>query len=398
MGDLTRPLRIVYLIDSLGAGGAERSTAMLLPLLRTRGADVSVVTLYTAAEGSEDSTRAAGIPVTVLSAGGFVARVRALRRILRDTEPDILHTALFSADQVGRLAAVGLNTRVVSSFVNVPRIRAGAAGGGPAHWKIALVNLVDAITCHLFVDRFHAVTPGVASLHERAYRLSRSRISVVERGRPAAELGERTAERRGRVRSALGYTDETPMVIAAGRLEHQKAHVDLISAMRVVAREVPNAVLLIAGREGSASLAVRSELEADPTLAEHVRLLGNRDDVPDLLAAADVMALPSRFEGTAGIALEAMAVGTPIVSTRLEGMVGILVHERNSLIVEVGDIQAMASAITRVLSEPELGERLASQARENFLERFTLDRSADRMLAMYTELVHPPTGAQQLTN
>ena len=74
----------------------------------------------------------------------------------------------------------------------------------------------------------------------------------------------------------------------------------------------------------------------------------HRADVLDLLAAVDVMALSSHYEGTAGIALEAMAMGTPIVSTRLDGMEGILEHEVNALVVDIGDVAAMAAAISRM--------------------------------------------------
>ena len=378
-------MKILFLIDTLGPGGAERSTALLLPMLRDRGAEVGVLTLWSPPNNSEEATRAAGIAVSALRSRSLIRRVIEVHRILRSERPDVLHTALFAADQIGRLAAIGTKTRVVSSLVNVPRSRSRPDDGGPPGWKVAIADFFDAMTGRILVDRFHAVTPGVARSHLRRFGLRSVSVSVVERGRPPEVLGTRTPERRARVRASLGIPADSPLIIAAGRLERQKAHVDLIRAMSAVVAEHPEAVLLIAGREGNASDAARAELAAHPALAEHVRLLGHRNDVPDLLAAADVMALPSRFEGTAGIALEAMALATPIVSTRLEGMDGILVHDRNALICEVADTDAMAASINQLLADPELGGRLAAAGRADFLDRFTLDRSADRMLAMYRE-------------
>lgn len=380
-------MRVTFLLDSLGAGGAERSTAVLLPRLVELGAEVSVVTLYAAVEGSEVEVRRSGIPVTVLRSCGLRSRTTELRGILKRERPDILHTALFAADQIGRMAAAGLPVKVISSFVNVPRTREFLPTSGPPRWKTALVNGIDALTCHLFVDRFHAVTPGVARLYSKAYRINPRNVSVVERGRQVDALGERTHARRERVRASLDLEDTTPLVVAAGRHEYQKAHTDLVRAMDLLTEQHPDAVLLIAGREGNASKELRAQIEARPSLQGRVLLLGHRDDVPDLLAAADVMALSSRFEGTAGIALEAMALGTPIVSTRLEGMEGILVDETNALLVAVGDAAGLARAMGRILTDPALGERLAAHGHHDFLDRFTLERSAGRMMELYRDVL-----------
>jgi len=384
-------MKVLFLLDSLGAGGAEHSTALLLPRLASLGVDVSVVTLYAADEGSEADVRGAGIPVTVLCRSGYRERIAELRRILKREQPDILHTALFAADQIGRIAAAGLPVKVISSFVNVPRTRALLPPDGPPRWKTTLVNGTDALTCHLFVDRFHAVTPGVARLYAKAYRIDPRKVTVVERGRPVNALGERSPARRERVRASLDLEGLTPVVVAVGRHEHQKAHTDLVRAMELVTKQHPNAVLLIVGREGNASKDLRAEIEARPSLRGNVLLLGHRHDVPDLLAAADVMALPSRFEGTAGVALEAMALGTPIVSTRLDGMEGILIDETNALVAEVGDVAGMAHSIGRVLTDPALGERLAVQGRQDFFDRFTLERSADRMAELYSGVLNGRT-------
>jgi glycosyltransferase involved in cell wall biosynthesis len=376
----------MFLLDSLGAGGAERSTAVLLPHLAARGIEVSVVTLYTAIEGSETEVRDAGITVRVLGPGSYWRSIKALRAILRTERPDVLHTALYAADQIGRLAAAGLSTKVISSFVSVPRTK-GQVPPGSSAWKIAIVNVIDAITGHLFVDQFHAVTAGVARSYACAYRIKPAKVTVVERGRDHGAFGERSAERRERVLGTLGLGVDTPVIVAAGRQEHLKAHDDLVRAMELLLKRHPDAVLLIAGREGNASQALQNQIAATPSVAGNVRVLGYRTDVLDLLAAADVMALASRYEGTAGIALEAMALGTPIVSTRLDGMEGILVDEVNSLLVDIGDVAAMAAAIDRLIADSELGAQLAQASRQVFLERFTLDRSADLSVALYTDVI-----------
>lgn len=386
-GDHRRVMKVVYVIDTLGPGGAERSTALLAKLLAERGVDVSVVTLYTVDDDSSDDVRASNIRVTMLQPGGFVGRVRELRKIVRRERPDLVHTALFSSDQLGRVAALGTSAKVISSLVNVPRRAEFSPPGGPGRLRIAVVNLIDAVSGHLFVNHFHAVTPGVARLTAKLYRLRSTRITVVERGRPVEQLGSRTPDRRDRIRNELRLDPDAEVVVAAGRHEHQKAHVDLVRAVATLRETHPRLVLLIAGRDGSASQRLRAEIENTPALQGCVMLLGHRRDVADLLAAADVMALSSRFEGAAGIVVEAMGLATPIASTRLDGLEGILVDQHNALLSEPGDVDGLARSIAILLDQPELAQRLGAQAKSDFLQRFTLDQSADRMLALYRDVL-----------
>lgn len=380
-------MKVVFLLDSLGSGGAERSTAVLLPHLRERGVEPIVVTLRRATEGSEDAVRSAGFEVHVLAAATFIGRCRELRRLLRTTGADVLHTALFNADQIGRMSSILLRITVVTTLVSVPRNATTTSLWGPPAWKVRAVNCIDIVTSHLFVDRFHAVTPGVARLYRQTYHLKPSRVVVVERGRDALELGVRTPARQVACRLALGIDPSAKVVLAAGRIDRQKNHADLVRAVGLLLDEGRNVVLLLAGREGDASAEVEGLRDERSDLRAAVRVLGYRPDIGDLLAASDVMALPSRFEGTAGIALEAMAVGTPIVSTDLDGMEGILENRRNSLIVSIGDVPAMANAIGSLLDDPGLGTQLAREASNDFHARFTIHRAADRMTAFYDQLV-----------
>lgn len=378
--------RVLFLIDSLGSGGAERSTAVMLPFLRERGIDASVVTLYRAGEGNEDVVRGAGFAVTILRHQHFIGRVRELRALIRTQRPDVLHTALFAADQLGRIASIGTPVSVVTSLVNVPLSQRPSAGGGPASWKLRVVGWIDRITGRLFVDRFHAVSPGVAAAYTDAQGVSAARIETIERGRSRAELGVASTARRQAVRAALDLTDDDQVIFTAGRHDQQKAHDDLVQAFMHVAADHPRAVLLIAGREGETTPRLHQLLADHPEHADRVRLLGFRPDVADLLAASDVMALSSRFEGTAGVVLEAMALHVPVVSTDLGGLQGILHDGQNSLLSAVGDTRALADNLRRVIDDPALATTLADRGLEQFDARFTIEGVADRMAAFYRSL------------
>ncbi len=368
----------MYVIDSLGASGAEHSTASMLPVLTDRGHAVRVATLYDAGYGDEQGLRASGFDVTPLRAAGQVGRIGELRGRIREFRADIVHTALFNSDQIGRVAAVGTGARVVSSWVNTPYDRHRLADPAVNHRKVRAVQALDVITSRL-VHRFHAVSPGVAEANERALRVNPRKVRVAVRGRDRRRLGHWSVDRRAATRAALGISSQQPVVLAVGRHEFQKRHDDLVAAIA----QVPGAILLIAGRDGTATPRLRDALQRNPEAASRTQLLGHRHDVPDLLCAADVLAISSSYEGTAGAALEAMALECPVVSTEVTGVRGILDHERTALLTPIGDPGALARGLTRVLTDTDFAGRLRSTGLATFEARFTIDAATGEMLALY---------------
>jgi glycosyltransferase involved in cell wall biosynthesis len=190
------------------------------------------------------------------------------------------------------------------------------------------------------------------------------------------------------VRTGLGIDPAAPVLLSLARQEHQKAQVDLLAAIPHLLEEFPSLVLLLAGKEGAATPHISAALDGAPVVTGHVRVLGHRTDVGDLLTAADCLVISSRIEGTAGVAIEAMAMGTPIVSTDVAGQRGVLEDERNALVVPIGDPRALSQAIARVLAEEDLRRRLSANGRSDFTSRFTLDAGADALVHVYREVAH----------
>ncbi|MDO8362933.1 MAG: glycosyltransferase family 4 protein [Actinomycetota bacterium] len=375
------------MIDSLGASGAEHSTAAMMPLLRDLGHEVGVATLYDAGFGDEERVRADGFVVQPLHSRRYLGRVRELRARIRAERPDVVHTTLFACDMVGRLAAVGTGAKVVSSLVNTTYDPARGTDPNLRGWKLRAVQLLDGITGRLLVHRFHAVSPGVAEANARDLRVPPARIDVVQRGRSRDRLGTWSAQRRGSVRASLGIGPQQPLVLAVGRHEHQKAHTDLVAASELLAQRVPEVRVLVAGREGNATAGLHQALAQHSLAAGAISLLGHRHDVPDLICAADVLAIPSLYEGTAGVALEAMALRCPVVCTDLPGVRGVLATEQNAVLVPVGDPAAMAAALERVLADHELADRLRDRGLADFEARYDIHVAAAAMEAFYADVV-----------
>ena len=378
-------MKILFVIDSMGASGAEHSTAALLPTLRSDGHDVAVATLYDAGFGDEERLRTEAFEIVPLTSRRFLGRVRELRRRIKAYGADVVHTALFDADMVGRVAAWRAGPVVISSLVNTPYESVRLEDPAVRRWKLKFAQGLDAFTIRFMVDRLHAVSAGVATVNARALRVDPARITVVHRGRSRDDLGRASVERRSRVRAALGIAEDAPMVLAVGRQDFQKAHVHLLEAAELLIGDLPDLSVLLAGRDGTASTAIRACLASRPNAAACTRLLGHRHDIPDLLVAADVLAIPSIIEGTSGVAIEAMALGCPVVSSALPGLAGVLENGVNALLVPAGSPEALADGLRRVLTDRELADDLRTNGIRDFDARFTIEQSAAGMVTLYSE-------------
>jgi glycosyltransferase involved in cell wall biosynthesis len=186
-------------------------------------------------------------------------------------------------------------------------------------------------------------------------------------------------------RAALGLPREGRLVGAVGRLVAQKDYRSLLQAFAAAGRQVPEARLVIAG-EGP----LRRDIEAfraELGLEGRVFLLGARTDMPAVYRALEAFVSTSRWEGLSNVLLEAMATAVPPVMTRVEGVGRVISEGKDGLIVEPGDPEGAAAALTRVLTEPGLAARLGAAAREKVQREFSLERMVRDYEGLYDELV-----------
>jgi glycosyltransferase involved in cell wall biosynthesis len=234
----------------------------------------------------------------------------ALASELADVYPAIAEKL---ADIVGRIAAATTRVPVVSSLVNLAYGPEHFADPSAPTWRLRAAQALDVATARLTV-RMHAVSARVADVMAPRLLYPRSRIDVVVRGRDAATLGTRDSGRRARARAQLGVDDSEQLVLTVAREEHQKGLDVLLEAVAVLRTEMPTARTFVAARRGTQSEVLAAMVER-LDLGSVVTFLGTRDDVADLLCAADVFVLPSRREGLPGAVVEAMAMQAPIVAS-----------------------------------------------------------------------------------
>jgi glycosyltransferase involved in cell wall biosynthesis len=371
------------LLDGLWTGGTERSMVEMLAPLAAAGLDPHIATLRRRDEGVESEVPTERLHH--LPPGRLLAQARSVRRLARELGADVLHTALFRANLVGRLAAVAPGGPVLlNSLVNTPYEPVRRRDPALSALRMRGVQAVDAVSARA-ADHFHAVSEAARQAAVRDLRLAPERITVVRRGRDPRRLGEPGAERRSRVRAALGLAEEAAVVLAVGRQDFQKGQVHLLRAAARLVPEHPRLVILVAGRSGPAGPELE-RLAAVPPLAGQVRLLGHRDDVPDLLAAADLLAFPSLFEGFPGAVVEAMALALPVVAADIPPVRELVQPGENGLLVPPESDAPLAAALAELLADPVRAAALGRRGREVFLAELTLETAVAGMAALYRRL------------
>lgn len=193
---------------------------------------------------------------------------------------------------------------------------------------------------------------------------------------------------RSETRARLGI-GEAPMLITVARLTEQKRHDVLLHALPRVLRHHPDTRLLLVGCGPLQEML--QQMADDLGVADHVRFLGWRNDIPDLLVAADAFCLPSYFEGHPLVLMEAMEAGLPVVAARSLGITEVISNGETGLLVPFEDPVAMAAAINRVLSDEALGRQLGRNGRLVIRERFGSERMAKRVMAVYDDVLASPS-------
>jgi len=354
---IRRP-KIMFVIDSLGAGGAERSLVELLPHLHRAGADPLVVTLKPTEIGFEADARSMGVRIVQIGEDRLVRRVKALRRLIKDEDPDLVHTTLFDADIAGRLAAAGCRATVSTSLVNTSYDSRRYDDPHITRWKLETARHIDGWTARHLCDRFHAISHAVKNASIDALGISPDSVTVIPRGRDRSRLGSPSEERRARVRNQLGLNPSGPVLLNIGRQEFQKGQQHLLEAVALLHEEYGDLVLLIAGREGNATADLKDTINR-LNLGAYVRLLGHRTDVGDLLSSTDLFVFPSVYEGLGGVLIEAGLLRTAIVATDLPAIREIFGDDYPYLVAPADPV-TLAASIDELLSN-EKARNLAAE-------------------------------------
>lgn len=362
-------MKILFVITDLGVGGAERQVVDLADRLAGRGHDVQIAYLTGGPEvrPADARVRLTGFGIS-RSPGGLLRALRALRRLVRSSRPDVVHSHMVHANLLARL--VRLSTpmrRLVCTAHN-------STEGG--RFRRLAYRLTDGLA-----DLSTNVSAEAVAAFEAAGAVPRGGMIAVANGIDTDRYRPDPDGAAGRaLRQAAGAEPRDRVILAIGRLAEQKDYPNLLNAFVGVRRGDDRARLWIAG--GGLLLPVLERLAVNLGIGDRVTFLGVRPDVPALLAAADVFVLPSAWEGFGLVVGEAMACERVVVATDCGG-VRELLGDCGEL-VSPRDPEALAAALIGALAlSPEEAAALGARARRRIVDHFSLDSVVRTWLDLY---------------
>lgn len=374
-------MEVLFYTSSLGGGGAEKHVQRIANAIREMGHQVTVAIARSG--GSYEQDLSDEVEMITLSEGWLdsstwrlMRSVRPLRKYISEHCPDVVCSVMDHVNVRLLRALSGLEDPppAVISVQNNPERRFGEKAGWRnrlLHWRMQ--------QSYDEADQIVALSQGVAQQLVEMGLADSDRLTVIHNAGLDDEIYE-TKELPINERAVPGE----PLVIACGSLTEQKGYPYLLDAFHRV-RGKREAKLWILG-EGEQREYIESEISA-LGLEEDVELLGFRDNPFKFMAAADVFVLSSLWEGFGNVVVEAMACGTPVVSTDCPyGPGEIITHGETGLLVSPADSKALAEALLRVLDDRELRERLAENGRERARD-FHAAEIGRQYLELFRELV-----------
>jgi glycosyltransferase involved in cell wall biosynthesis len=362
-------LRVAHLIECDGPGGAERVVALLATTLQAAGGR-GVVFLPANGEGwltRELEGSGVSLEYFRLERPFSPACARSLAAAFRRHEIAVAHSHEFS------LAVYGSWASWLAGVHHVITMHGSRYYAGRLRRRLAMRSAIA------LSGRTVAVSNSVANQLSEDLGVARSRIATITNG------VRRHGPERTTLRDELRLGPDDRLLVAVGNLYPVKGHEHLIDAVALLAGKHPTLHLAISGRgEMAEPLAARARAHG---LTDSIHLLGLRSDVAAVLAAADIFVLPSLSEGLPMALLEAMFARRPIVASSV-GDVGVaLAHGEAGLLVQPGDPPALALAIDRLLTDPNLARTLAERAFRRASAEYDVSHMVRRYVDAYKELL-----------
>lgn len=392
---------IVHLIEALGSGGAERLLYTNLKRFDRSRFHSEVVTVFSNATHWKGPIQALGVEVTSLdcqSLRDLPKGVQRMRRLLQNNRPDLIHTHLWAANVIGRVAGRLSRIPVVSSIHN-PDHEPDAWDDGAAvnPLKRRLARLMDRWTAGFGCERLVAVSEYVRRSAHQRLGFPLDRIDLLYNPIDVDQFQATAPRKRQEVIQTLrelGLREGSIILLNVARVSPQKGLLYAIRALPAVREKYPEVHLVSVGATVDQHWLSHLKAEAASLgVADYTHFLGARRDIPDLLRGCDLFVFPSLYEGLGISLIEAMATGCPCVATQAGPIPEVIRHGVDGWLVPPADAQALAGAVCSLLADEEERKRLGEAAAASVLARFHPETAARKLESIYESVLGRPRSA-----
>jgi len=365
-------MKVIHIIPELNYGGAEKFVTELLPFLKFKGIDVSIISLK---DEIPLATSLKNIPVYTCGHQGGMRRldqlwktVKEIRKILKNEKPDIIHSHLYAGDIFAKLTS-SLECKLIATI----------HGADPRWNNKNEMNL--SIKVWLLLEKLRkpyyiAVSNYVKSKLHKVLSIPESKIFQVYNGIDLTKFKFKDIEEKTFV----------PTIIQVGRLAEEKGHIISIKAFKIVKQHFPKARLLFVG-DGYYRTTIANEVKKFK-LDDSIYFLGERDDVYNILEDAHVLWMPSFREGLPLSVLEAMACGLPVIASNTGGLPEVVSDEKTGYLINVGAFEQLADKTIKILLDKNLAKSMGIEGRKKVEELFSIEKTADNYLDIYKKILN----------
>jgi glycosyltransferase involved in cell wall biosynthesis len=372
-------MKVLLLMNSLGAGGAERSMVEFAKFLHDKPeVCVKFVCLERREIGLEKEVAEFGIPTLYYSGKkGYSSKTKFLLKILEQESPEIIHSVLVESNIVLRFARLFYKKgKIVQSLVNTPYSKERKKDGKLPQHKFFLAKQMDKWTARIVSGIFyHSITKEVLNHYKPIYNIE-DNFKIIFRGRNNNRfVGNTTKEKR--------FT-----LINAGRQEFAKGQIDILKAVKYIKQKykLKDLKFQLLGRPGHYSSILNDYIDRND-LSANVEILGFVNNVEERLAKADVFVFPSYYEGLGGALIEAFAAKLPCVCSNIPVLKEVVGNEDGALFSEPGDYESLGENIYKLYRDENLREQLSQYSYSHFQSNYKLKEINEEMFQMYMDLI-----------
>lgn len=385
-------MRILHIITRLILGGAQQNTLLSCKAQVQAGHEVHLA--FGPIHGPEGSlleeAKASG--ATLHQINSLVRPIQpilemqayfALKKLVHQLQPDIIHTHSSKAGIVGRVAAwkalnQGRNGQVVHTIHGLPfhdqqrRL---------IHRLYISLERYTATRCHHLI----AITPQMVDAFIEKKIASRDRFTVIPSGVDVAAFADQLPTR-AEAKAKLGLQEDVPTIGLVARLDRLKGHADLLTALPKLAEHYPRLQVLMVG-DGFDADAIRARADAIPC-RDAIHWLGRVDlaAMPSLYRAIDVLVLPSYQEGQSRVLVEGLLCGCAIVAYDVGGIPAVCIDRVTGRLVPAGDVEGLGQVVLKLLNDGEQRATLSEAGRRHAIQQFSAESMNRQLLELYADL------------
>lgn len=370
-------MKVLYIIDSLQTGGAEKS--LLEISSRLKRCQPIVCCVYSGKSDFKKEFELRGIPLLelrVTSKFWWLDGARKFKRLVKEIKPDLVHATLYKSEIIARLSLLNSSIPHVGSFVN-DSYSVNRYSHQPflRNVKLEMVRFIDRITARS-VPYFMSITRAIAASNSKALGVKVEKITCIYRGRSIDEFVV-----------SHPRSDQKPFTfLTVARLLKRKGYTELLKAARILKEKGYGFLIRIAGDGPDYPIFLAMVREFG--IEKEVEFLMTQKDIPSLLANSHCFVFPSHYEGQGGALVEAMLAAKPIIASDIDVFREQLTPNKTAVLFKVFNSEDLSDKMEWMMDNYQQGIMMGLEARSFAVERFDIENTALEHETMYMKIVN----------